>query len=404
MKLKKLFKWIVFLGLLGGGGYYYYGILQGKEAENKPEYDRARAARRDLQVVVEATGEVQPRNRLDVKPPIAGRLEELRVDEGDEVDKGQIIGWISSTERATLLDAALATSKEEYEYWQKLYKPTPLVSPLKGTIIARNFEPGQSINANNAIVVIADDLIVVANLDETDIGQIRLGQKVIMRLDAYPDTEFSGVVEKIAYDAQVISNVTVYQVDVRPDHLPPFGRSGMTVNLEFIVEEKEGALTVPASAVQQRTGGKKADERKAGGKKAGGEGRPKFADMSPEQRKTVMIQRMRERGLSEEEIKERIAQFAAGGGPRNGKKGKRKEEPVYYVLVDSGNPEMPEERVVKIGINDGSYIEIIEGLKEGDEVLIPKIKMGSSKKSTNNPLIPMRGPGMGRGPGGGSKR
>ena len=133
----------------------------------------------------------------------AGRLEELSVEEGETVDKGQILGWISSTERATLLDAALATSQEELEYWQELYKPTPLVCPIKGTVIARNFEPGQTISANDSIVAIADDLIIVANLDETDIGKVKNEQAVEVLLEAYPDREFECIVEKIAYDAKI---------------------------------------------------------------------------------------------------------------------------------------------------------------------------------------------------------
>ena len=167
--MKKAIKWIVVLAVLAGAGYWFYTSKIKKTESAKPTYDLAKAELRDLRTTVESTGEVQPRNRLDVKPPIAGRLEQLMVDEGDKVEKGQILGWVSSTERATLLDAALATSKEELAYWENLYKPSPLVSPLKGTIIARNFEPGQSINANDAVVVIADDLIFVASLDEIEI-------------------------------------------------------------------------------------------------------------------------------------------------------------------------------------------------------------------------------------------
>ena len=174
--------------------------------------------------------------------------------------KGQILGWVSSTERATLLDAALATSEEELEYWQELYKPSPLMSPLKGTIIARNFEPGQSINASDAVVVIADDLIIIASLDETDIGQVKLGQKVNVRLEAYPDREFPCEVEKIAYDARMVSNVTMYEVDVRPDRLPPFARSGMTANLEFMYRRENRRADCTCLGCQKEGFGTKAPD------------------------------------------------------------------------------------------------------------------------------------------------
>jgi macrolide-specific efflux system membrane fusion protein len=402
--MKKTIKWIVILAVLGGGGYGYYTTKAKKTAASKPSYDRAKVEVRDLRTTVEATGEVQPRNRLDVKPPIAGRLEELLLDEGDAVDKGQLIGWVSSTERATLLDAARATSVEELEYWQDLYKPTPLISPLKGTIIARNFEPGQSIESKDAVVVIADDLIVVASLDETDIGLVKLEQKANVRLESYPDTEFVCTVEKIAYDARTVSNVTMYEVDVDPKRLPPFARSGMTANLEFVIEEKKGTLALPASAVLQKSGSSKssAPSKGEGGAQASG---------GDSDRRKMMMDRMRERGMSDAEIKERLAQFAQGGGPKGGgKNGKGKKaggkkdggkaSTISYVLVDSGNSEKPDQKIVKTGISDGSYTEIIEGLEKDDEVLVQKINMGSGKSGGSNPLMPTK---MGRGGGGGRR-
>ena len=404
--MKKAMKWIVIIVVLGGAGYWFYAKKSNTAEEAKASYDVAKAELKDLRTTVESTGEVEPRNRLDVKPPIAGRLEELLVDEGDDVQKGQILGWISSTERATLLDAALATSEEELEYWQKLYKPSPLVSPLNGTIIARNFEPGQSIGANDAVVVIADDLIVVGNLDETDIGQVKGGQSVEVTLEAYPDREFGGEVEKIAYDAKTVSNVTMYEVDVRPKRVPPFMRSGMTANLEFVIEEKDAALVVPASAVLQKSGGKSSG---TGGSKSGGGGdssagaggggggRPDFSSMSDEERKAFIAQRMKERGMSDAQIQERLAQFAAGGGrPGGGKGGKKEGNTVSYVLVDSGDPDHPEELIVKTGMTDGSYTEILEGLEEGAEVLIRKVSFGSGSKPSGGSLF---SPSFGRGGG-----
>jgi macrolide-specific efflux system membrane fusion protein len=397
--MKKVIKWIVVLVVLGGAGTWYFKSKVEKTESTKPSYDETIVEVRDIRIVVESTGEVQPRNRLDVKPPIAGRLEELLVDEGDKVTKGQILGWISSTERATLLDAALATSKEELDYWADLYKPSPLISPLNGTIIARNFEPGQSIGVGDAVLVIADDLIIVANLDETDVGQVQNDQAVLVNLEAYPDTEFPCVVEKIAYDATTVQNVTMYEVDVRPNRIPPFARSGMTANLEFIVEEKEKVLTLPASAIQQ-----KSSSSKSGAKSAAGS-RPDYSNMSEEERKKAMTDRMRERGMSEAEIKERLAQGggrpgggANGGGSNGGSARKSAGSTKSFVLIASDDPDNPTEVEVQIGVSDGSYTEITEGLEEGDTVLIRRISLGSStKKSGSSFMSSMTGGGGGRG-------
>lgn len=57
---------------------------------------------------ISTTATVQPRNRLEIKPPINGRIEKILVKEGENVKAGQIVAWMSSTERAALLDAAMA--------------------------------------------------------------------------------------------------------------------------------------------------------------------------------------------------------------------------------------------------------------------------------------------------------
>ncbi len=385
--MKKAVKWVIILAVLGGGGYYGFQKSRagGTEAA-AAAFDAVPVETRDIRITVETTGEVQPRNRLDVKSAIAGRLEELLVDEGDTVKKGQILGWVSSTERATLLDAALATSKEEYDYWSKLYKASPLISPLDGTIIARNFEPGQSIATSDSVVVIADDLIIVANLDETDIGQIENGQSVEVSLEAYPDREFSCVVEKIAYDATTVSSVTTYEVDVRPRHLPRFARSGMTANLNFVVEEKTGVLALPASAVQQESSSSGASGS-----------RPDLSGMSDADRKAFMMERMRERGLSDAEIQERLARGPMNGGrsgPQENAQPSGGSNLKYFVLVASNDPAKPERRDIQVGVSDGSYTEVTTGLAAGDEVLVQRVSFGSKKSNGNSLFTPQ----MGRGP------
>jgi membrane fusion protein, macrolide-specific efflux system len=378
---KKRFRLIILL-IAGGGGYYWYQSRTPK-TETGPAYDTAIVERRDLRVTVESTGEIEPRNRLNVKPPIAGRLEELLVDEGDVVKKGQIIGWVSSTERAALLDAALAQSQTELEYWRERYKPTPLISPLEGTIIARDFEPGQTISANDSMVTIADDLIIVANLDETDIGLVQPAQSVDVTLEAYPDQAFPCQVEKIAYDAKTVSNVTMYEVDVRPQNLPAFARSGMTANLEFIIEERGNALTLPASAVQQKTL-QRTTPAAADGVSGG------LQSMSPDERKAAVMQRMRERGLSDAEIQERLRRFAGNGRPdaRKPSAVSAATAPAEQNYVLTGSMESPDAVEVKIGVSDGSYVEITEGLRDGDSVLIPKVSLGAGRTGGGSLFLP----------------
>jgi len=231
-----------------------FGVHWRIRQQHAPTFRTVRVTRGDLHVTVLATGTIQPQNRLELKPPIAGRTEDILVKEGQSVQKGQILAWMSSTERAALLDAARAKGPEEVAHWEERYKPTPLIAPIDGTVIARNVEPGQSVTASDAVLVLSDRLIVKVQVDETDIGQIQLDQYARITLDAYPGETIEGRVDHIAYEAKTVNNVTIYEVDVLPVRVPPFMRSGMTANVTFLVEHKEGVLVLPSEAVRQDHG------------------------------------------------------------------------------------------------------------------------------------------------------
>lgn len=229
-------------------------LWRGRE-ETGPVLREVAVERGDLAVTILTTGVVQPRNRLEIKPPIAGRVEEVLVREGQTVGKGQMLAWMSSTERAALLDAARAKGSDEVRRWEQLYRATPILAPIRGTVISRNVEPGQTFTSQDAIFVMSDRLTVKAQVDETDIAQIRLKQSAVVELDAYPGQPVPGVVEQIAYDAKTVSNVTTYEVDVLPERIPPFMRSGMTANVQFEVARVEGALLLPSNAVLRQDEG-----------------------------------------------------------------------------------------------------------------------------------------------------
>ncbi len=233
------------------------GVMGAKwlgRTETAPTVRMERVVHGDVEATVMATGIVQPQNRLEIKPPIAGRAEEILVREGQAVRKGQILAWMSSGERAALLDAASARGPEELAHWQELFKPAPLIAPLNGLIIARNVEPGQTITAQDAVLVMSDRLIVKAQVDETDISQVKLGQPARLVIDAYPQQSITGRVDHIGYEAKTVNNVTIYEVDILPERPPDFMRSGMTANVTFIVAVKHQALLLPAEAIQTDEG------------------------------------------------------------------------------------------------------------------------------------------------------
>jgi membrane fusion protein, macrolide-specific efflux system len=203
---------------------------------------------------ISTTGSVAPQNRLELKPPIGGRLEELLVKEGDSVKAGQIIGWLSSTERAALLDAARAQGDKELAYWRDVYKPTPVIAPIDGEVIVRKIEPGQTVGADTPIVVLSDRLIVQANVDETDIGKVEEGQTAEVKLDAYPDVKAAGKVDHVSYESRVVNNVTIYEVDIACDKVPDVFRSGMSAEVKILSGSKDDILLVPDEAITHEKG------------------------------------------------------------------------------------------------------------------------------------------------------
>jgi membrane fusion protein, macrolide-specific efflux system len=206
--------------------------------------------------IISTTGTVQPQNRLEIKPPLSGRIESVLVNEGDKVKVGQTLAMMSSIERAALLDSARAQGEEALKYWQEAYKPIPLIAPIDGEIIVRAVEPGQTITSSDAVLVISDRLIVRAQVDETDVGKVQLGQKASISLDAYPNTKIKAVVQHIYYESKIVNNVTMYEVDMIPDEVPAFFRSGMNANIDIMEKDKENILLIPIDAVSSEKDGK----------------------------------------------------------------------------------------------------------------------------------------------------
>jgi macrolide-specific efflux system membrane fusion protein len=204
-----------------------------------------------IQVTISTTAAVTPENRLAIKPPVNGRVEKILVKEGDYVKAGQTLALMSSTERATVLDAARAQNKEQLAYWEQVYKPTPLIAPINGQVIVQTVQPGQTVTTSDAVTVLSDRLIVQAQVDETDIGKVKLGQKAVISLDAYPDTKVEGTVDHIYYESTIINNVTIYEVNILPKRVPAIFRSGMSANVDIIEQRKENILTIPLEAVKQ---------------------------------------------------------------------------------------------------------------------------------------------------------
>lgn len=311
-KNKKIIAAMIVLAL-AGGGYYFWKHDKADEIT----YKSMVIGKGNLEVTILATGTVQPENRLEIKAPVAGRMDQVLVKEGQKLYKGQIIAWMSSSERAAMLDAARSKGPEEYKRWSELYLATPIIAPISGTLILRSVEPGQTFTNTDAIFTMSDRLTVKAQVDETDISTIKLKEKAQIVLDAYPGQKLQAVVDQIAFDAKTVNSVTTYIVDVLPEQTPATMRSGMTANVTFFIESKKDILLVPAEAIKVQDG------------------------------RTIVSLR----------------------GP-------------------DGKPQV---RDIQVGVSDGKNTEVIDGLQEGDTVLVASVKLNRDGKKGSNPFSPMGG-------------
>ena len=255
MKAKSFGRPVVAVLALALVGWGVWRVVPRKPA--RPAAEVVTVQRGLIEDTVDATGSVAPLNRVEIKPPISGRIEQLLVDEGQKVQAGQVLAWMSSSDRAAILDAARARGPEELKKWEDAYKPTPIVAPLSGVVILRNVVVGQTVDPSTVLYAMSDQLIVQAEVDESDIGHVKVGMPARITLDAFPDKTEEGRVFDILYEGKNVSNVIQYGVKVRVSPVPSYYRSQMTANISFIVSRKKDALLVPAAAVKDTPGGGK---------------------------------------------------------------------------------------------------------------------------------------------------
>ena len=135
---------------------------------------------------------------------------------------------------------------------------TIIRSPVKGTILARNVEPGQTVAASLQTPVlfkIAGDLSsmeIILAIDEADIGQVRVGQQSTFTVDAFPDKSFQGQVKQIRLAANNVSNVVTYPVVIEVNNTDQNLLPGMTATAQIIISQKTQVLTVPSAALRFR--------------------------------------------------------------------------------------------------------------------------------------------------------
>ncbi len=146
-------------------------------------------------------------------------------------------------------EASLKSAETELKY-------TRITSPVKGIVISKSVEVGQTVAASFStpeLFSVAEDLTqmeIEASVVEADIAKVKVGQTVHFSVDSYPDVSFLGTVKQVRNEAITNSNVVTYSVIIGIDNSELKLKPGMTANVEIITAEKKHALLVPSSALR----------------------------------------------------------------------------------------------------------------------------------------------------------
>jgi HlyD family secretion protein len=406
-------KWWIILVLLlaaGGGGWWYYKNKQ----PSTPEFTTAKLTRGEVIQAVTATGTLNPVLNVQVGSQVSGIIQQLFADFNSVVKSNQIIAQLDpATYRANLASAEseLASAKaslllaqvnarravelfaagliSQAEHDQTIATLSQaeaqvqirtasvdrvrvdlgrctIYAPVDGTVISRNVDVGQTVAASMSAPVlfqIASDLTkmqINASVAEADVGTVAEGQEVEFTVDAFPERTFGGKVIQVRNAPLTVQNVVTYDTIIEVNNADLKLKPGMTANVSIIVQRRENVLRLPNGALRFRpseewvepvatnttptvavTGGSTNNPTMAGepGMRRGPGGG--------------------ERGMGR-----------GGRGGGRGGAGERRNMQTLYVLptetaAKAGAVKLKPVRA-RLGITDGIFTEIIEGLSEND--------------------------------------
>lgn len=288
-------------------------VINGQTRDTKnPEtrFKEIAVQRGTFQVSVSANGIVKPIDRIEMKSKASGEIVELPVEVGDYVKKGQLIARLDQKDEKAAVEQAradldiakaeLKQAQKTYDRRNKLYE-SDLISeeerdqielslavargklvqassaleraeerlsesvvraPIDGIILQKYVEKGQiiasgvsNVGGGSPIVDIADmsSVYVEAGIDEIDIGKVKVGQPVKVTAEAYPQLEFEGKIVRIAPEAKIEQNVTLFDVIIEVANPEGKLKSGMNTAIEITILKKENVLLIPTIALRQPT-------------------------------------------------------------------------------------------------------------------------------------------------------
>ncbi len=394
--------WLRRLALLGALAAVV-GVGLVVRARNRPvppaRYVTAELTRGDIAEKVQATGAVQPVLQVNVSSQVSGRVARVAVDFNSIVKKGDTLAEIDpvvfgaqvsqasaqlAAQRANRESAKASASaaKAAYDRVTKLHAQnlasqgdldaalgqyemaraqvasaeaqieaiqaqlsqsrtnvawTKIYSPVDGVVITRSIDPGSTVVASfqaPILFVLAQDLSkmrVMADVDEADVGKLGEGMVADAVVDAFPGESFRGKVGQVRYSPNTVQGVVTYSAVVEVDNPDEKLRPGMTATVTIRSRESLNILRVPNAALRYKPS-----------PATGPNGKP--LPQTPEP--------------------------ALGRG----------EGRVYAVMVDEPGKEKVEPRVLHVGVSDGIYTEVVDGLPSGAKVVIDEVDDDSKKR------------------------
>jgi HlyD family secretion protein len=308
--MKRALTLLLVLCLISGGIYGLVHLLPEGSDTQSGQIRTDTAERRDLQSVVPATGEVLPLLSSIVKSEISGRITEIKIEEGETVERGQVLLELDRTSLDTRLREAqrnleaerlrLEKSERNYKRLEELYvkqfvgekeyldaqtelnlaqlnleiaqarledsaedlSKTTIAAPHDGVVTRLDVVEGQvisgatSVSNGTDLLTIAqlNELYMEANINEVDVEKLHVGQTAWLRFDAIPDFRVEGTISVIAPSARKDGNVRVFPIEVVFEVADNRVRPGISATVEVPIESAEGVVSVLLSAVFSNEG------------------------------------------------------------------------------------------------------------------------------------------------------
>src|SRR6266567_3583781 len=341
-----------------------------------------KAVRKTILQTVSATGKAQPETEVKISPEVAGEIIDLPVEDGKAINKGDLLVRMKPEQdlkRADDMFAKKTISIQEYNAAQAAYdvakntyesslheieraqagssqardqlSKTTVYSPIDGTVTILNSKLGERIVATGQfagteVMRVADlsRMQAVVDVNENDVVNVKLGDKANVKIDAYGERRFKGVVQQIANTGKTTGagtqeEVTNFEVKIRIDDHDVALRPGLSCTADIETNMVEDAVAVPMQSVTIRTGD---------------------GNLSPEE-----IEKRKQKSAAQDKG-DNNAEFVNERLEKSAQKEEREKLAKVVFLKNGSKAHMLK---VTTGISDDTYTEIKSGIKPGEEVI-----------------------------------